>query len=97
VKASLAMSDKKAHVDYTASAAMTRRDFNVTLYDTLIYTSCVFDCICARDIPNKARLAAAAHGLGARNVGAQAVRCRARRFRRRSGRQFDFFGLPNNV
>jgi N-methylhydantoinase B/oxoprolinase/acetone carboxylase alpha subunit len=90
------MSDKKAHVDYTASAAMTGRDFNVTLYDTTSYTSCAFGCISARDIPNNAgslepRMVSAPEPSGRRPC------CRARRFRRRSGRQFDFFSLPNNV
>jgi N-methylhydantoinase B len=54
LKAALTISDGHIHVDYTGSAAMTRRNFNVPLCYTLAYTSYALGCIIARNIPNNA-------------------------------------------
>jgi N-methylhydantoinase B len=54
LRAALTISENNIHVDYTGSAAMTRRNFNVPLCYTLAYTSYALGCIIARDIPNNA-------------------------------------------
>ncbi len=54
LKAALTVSDGHIHVDYTGSAGMTRRNFNVPICYTLAYTSYALGCIVARDIPNNA-------------------------------------------
>ena len=54
LKAALTISENNIHVDYTGSAAMTKRNFNVPLCYTLAYTSYALGCIIARDIPNNA-------------------------------------------
>ena len=54
LKASLTISDGHIHVDYTGSAGMTKRNFNVPICYTLAYTSYALGCIIARDIPNNA-------------------------------------------
>ena len=54
LKAALTVSDGRIHVDYTGSAGMTKRNFNVPICYTLAYTSYALGCIVARDIPNNA-------------------------------------------
>jgi len=54
LKAALTISDGCIHVDYTGSAGMTKRNFNVPICYTLAYTSYALGCIIARDIPNNA-------------------------------------------
>jgi N-methylhydantoinase B len=54
LKAALTVSDGHIHVDYTGSAGMTKRNFNVPICYTLAYTSYALGCIVARDIPNNA-------------------------------------------
>jgi N-methylhydantoinase B len=54
LKAALTISDGHIHVDYTGSAGMTKRNFNVPICYTLAYTSYALGCIVARDIPNNA-------------------------------------------
>jgi N-methylhydantoinase B len=54
LKAKLTISDGHIHVDYTGSAAMSKRNFNVPICYTLAYTSYALGCIIARDIPNNA-------------------------------------------
>jgi N-methylhydantoinase B len=54
LRASLTISDGHIHVDYTGSAAMSKRNFNVPICYTLAYTSYALGCIIARDIPNNA-------------------------------------------
>jgi len=52
LKAALTISDTGVHVDYTGSAPMTKRNYNVPLCYTLAYTSYAIGCIVAKDIPN---------------------------------------------
>ncbi len=54
LKAALTISDGHIHVDYTGSAGMSKRNFNVPICYTLAYTSYALGCIIARDIPNNA-------------------------------------------
>jgi N-methylhydantoinase B len=54
LKAALTVADGRIHVDYTGSAGMTKRNFNVPICYTLAYTSYALGCIVARDIPNNA-------------------------------------------
>lgn len=52
LKAALTISDEGIHVDYTGTAPMTKRSFNVPLCYTLAYTSYALGIAIVRDIPN---------------------------------------------
>jgi len=54
LKAALTISEGHIHVDYTGSAGMSKRNFNVPICYTLAYTSYALGVILARDIPNNA-------------------------------------------
>jgi N-methylhydantoinase B len=54
LKAALTISEGHIHVDYSGSAAMSKRNFNVPICYTLAYTSYALGCIIARNIPNNA-------------------------------------------
>jgi N-methylhydantoinase B len=54
LKAALTISDGHVHVDYTGSAPMSKRNFNVPICYALAYTSYALGVIIARDIPNNA-------------------------------------------
>jgi N-methylhydantoinase B len=54
LKAALTISDGHIHVDYTGSAGMTKRNFNVPICYTLAYTSYALGCIISREVPNNA-------------------------------------------
>lgn len=54
LRAALTISDSGIHVDYTGSAPMTKRNFNVPFCYTLAYTSYALGVAILRGIPNNA-------------------------------------------
>ncbi|PKU22497.1 hydantoinase B/oxoprolinase family protein [Telmatospirillum siberiense] len=54
LQASLTVSDRGIHVDFTGSSATVRRNINVPLCYTLAYTCFGLACIVSRNIPNNA-------------------------------------------